>query len=151
VGGGLTGRSIIAAVTRLTDLYQALPIAGARVRTGNQTGCGGIADARIDIEAAQAYEFVDATPPHPADQELADFCVTHVRDGVELELAELFGALPPVRVTLHQILAHQVDSNESVNRRAGRSAVQQALRASGLGHTLPSPEAGYRVIPPRPS
>jgi hypothetical protein len=132
-------------------LYQALPISGARVRTGNQTGCGGIADARIDIEAAQAYEFVDATPADPRDQELADFCVTYVREGVERELTELFGALPSVRVTLHQILAHQVDSNESVNRNAGRAAVQQALRASGLGDTLPSPEVGYKVIPPRPS
>lgn len=138
-------------VTPMTALYQALPMSSARVRAGNQTGCGGIADARIDIEAAGVYEFVDATPPHPQDQELADFCVTYVREGVELELAELFGALPSVRVTLHQILAHQVDSNESVNRQAGRAVVRQALLASGLGHTLPSPEVGYRVIPPRPS
>ena len=138
-------------MTELTDLYKVLPMSSARVRAGHQTGCGGIADARIDIEAALAYEFVDATPADPRDQELADFCVTYVRAGIELELTALFGALPPVRVTLHQILAHQVDSNESINRNAGRAAVQQALRASGLGHTLPSPGVSYKVIPPRPS
>ena len=138
-------------MTLLTELYQALPITGERVRTGNQTGCGGIADARIDIEAAAAYEFVDATPPEPDDQELADYCVTNVRAGAETELTRLFGTLPAVRLTLRQILTHAVDSNEMINRAGGRYAVQHALRTAGLGHALPSPAAGYRVIPPRPS
>lgn len=147
-------------MTPLKALYQALPISSEQVRAGSQAGCGGIADARIHLEAAAVYEFVDATPAPDLkpfelaryeDQELVDFCVTNVREGVEAELTELFGELPAVRVTLDRVFPHQVDSNESINWRAGRAAVQQALRASGLGDLLPSPETHYRVIPPRPS
>ncbi|MDQ3789456.1 MAG: hypothetical protein M3422_19710, partial [Actinomycetota bacterium] len=89
-------------MTPLTALYQALPISSAQVRVGNQTGCGGIADARIRIEAAQVYEFVDATPApgRYEDPELVGLCVTNVGEGVEAELTDLFGALPTLRVTL---------------------------------------------------
>ncbi|GAB1516055.1 hypothetical protein [Actinophytocola sp. KF-1] len=140
-------------MTPLTALYRALPISSGRVRVGNQTGCGGIADARLHLEAARAYEFVDATPAaRHDDQELVAYCVTNVRAGVEAELTALFGRLPAVRVTLDRVLPHAVDSNEWINQLAGRSAVQDALRAAGLGGLLPSPEARYRVVtPPRPS
>ena len=147
-------------MTPLSALYQALPISSAQVRTGSQTGCGGVADARIHIAAAPAYEFVAAVPAPDlapfelaryADRELVDFCAANVRAGVEAQLTELFGELPAVRVTVDRLFPHQVDSHESVNQRAGRSAVQQALRASGLGDLLPSPEEHYRVIPRRPS
>lgn len=131
----------------LADLYQALPISSEHVRVGNQTGCGGIAAARIDLASARAYEFVDATPPEE-DRELADFCVTNVRAGVEAELYALFGTLPAVRVVLHRVLPHAVDSNETVNQRAGRTVVKLALRDAGLDD-VPSPDAGYRVIRPR--
>jgi hypothetical protein len=141
-------------VTSLDALYQALPISSEHIRVGSQAGCGGIASARIDLDVAQAYEFVDATPPPRADrhedQWLVDFCVTNVREGIELELTELFGELPAVRVVLHRVLPHQVDSNESVNRRAGRTVVKLALRNAGLGD-VPSPGSAYRVIRPRSS
>jgi hypothetical protein len=140
-------------VASLTALHQALPISSEHVRVGSQAGCGGIASARIDLEAARAYEFVDATPPPEdphEDQWLVDFCVTSVREGIELELTELFGALPAVRVVLHQVLPHQVDSNESINRRAGRTVVRLALRNVGLDD-VPSPTSSYQVIRPRPT
>jgi hypothetical protein len=141
-------------VTSLDALYRALPISSEHIRIGTQTNCGGIAAARIDLTAAQAYEFVDATPPPRADlyedQELADRCVANVRAGIELELTELFGELPSVRVVLHQVLLHLVDSNEWINRRAGQTVVRVALRNAGLDD-VPSPESRYRVIPPRPS
>ena len=139
-------------MTDLAALYQVLPISSEHIRVGTQTNCGGIAAARIDVVAAPAYEFVDATPPprpdRYEDQELVDFCVANVREGIELELTELFGELPAVRVVLHQVLPHAVDSNEWMNRRAGRTVVKVALRNSGLDD-VPSPEASYRVIRPR--
>lgn len=123
-------------MTSLDALYRAVPIASALVRYGSQTSCGGMAQARIDLEPATEYEFVDAVPPPGAkwfhDQELVDFCVTHVRYGVETELTELFGELPAVRVVLHQVFPHQVDANEHVNQMVGRHVVRQALRAAGL-------------------
>lgn len=141
-------------MTPLDALYRALPISSEHIRVGTQTNCGGIAAARIDLTAARAYEFVDATPPPRADfhedRELVDFCVTNVREGIELELTELFGELPAVRVVLHKVLPHAVDSNEWINRRAGRTVVRVALRNAGLDD-VPSPESSYRVIPPRPS
>ena len=136
----------------LTALSQALPIASEHIRVGNQTSCGGIAAARIDLVAAQAYEFVDATPPPHVDryedQELVDFCVTNVREGIEEEFHALFGKLPAVRVVLDKVLPHAVDSNESINRRAGRTVVKVALRNAGLDD-VPSPESAYKVIRPR--
>jgi hypothetical protein len=141
-------------VTSLAALYQALPISSEHIRVGTQTNCGGIASAQIDVTRAQAYEFVDATPPPRADysedQELVDFCVANVRAGIEMELTELFGELPAVRVVLHRVLPHMVDSNEMINRRAGRTVVKVALRNSGLDD-VPSPESSYKVIPPRPT
>jgi hypothetical protein len=139
-------------VTSLDALYQALPIASALISYGSQTSCGGLARARIDLEPAAAYEFVDAVPPPGPewhhDQELVDFCVIHVREGVETELTELFGELPTVRVVLHEVFPHQVDSNESVNRRAGRYVVRQALRNAGLAD-VPAPGGSYRLVRPR--
>lgn len=139
-------------MTSLTDLYQALPISSEHIRVGGQSGCGGIAAARIDLEPAQAYEFVDATPPPRddrfEDRDLVDFCVTNVREGIEEELRALFGKLPAVRVVLHRVLPHMVDSNESINRHAGRTVVKVALRDSGLDD-VPGPESSYRVIRPR--
>jgi hypothetical protein len=141
-------------VTSLDALYRALPISSEHIRVGTQSNCGGIAAARIDLTAARAYEFVDATPPPHADryqdQELVDFCVTNVREGIEEEFYALFGKLPSVRVVLHKVLPHAVDSNESINRRAGRTVVKVTLRNAGLDD-VPSPESSYRVIPPRPS
>lgn len=138
-------------MTRLNALYQVLPTASALVRYGSQTSCGGMAQARIDLEPATEYTFVDAVPPpRPErfeDQELVDFCVTHVREGVEAELTELFGELPAVRVVLHQVLPHQVDANEHVNRTAGRYVVRQALRAAGVPD-VPEPGGSYRLVRP---
>ncbi|MBB4909628.1 hypothetical protein [Actinophytocola algeriensis] len=139
----------------LTALYQALPISSEHIRVGSQSGCGGIAAARIDLAAAQTYEFVDATPPPREndmyeDQELVDFCVTNVREGIEEEFYALFGKLPTVRVVLHKVLPHAVDSNEMINRHAGRTVVRLALRNVGLDD-VPSPTSSHKVIRPRPT
>jgi len=138
-------------VTPLEALYQALPISSERIRVGNQTSCGGIAGAHLDLAAASVYEFVDATvatlrPEHREDHGLRDLCVTNVRAGIEAELTELFGELPSVRVVLNWVLMHEVDSNEPVNRRAGRTVVRQALRDAGLA--VPSADNSYRILHP---
>ena len=97
-----------------------------------------------------ACEVVDPTPDRYEDQDLVDFRVTYVREGIEAELTELFGELPAVRVVLNRVLPHAVDSNEHQNRRAGRYVVRQVPRESGLDE-VPSPDGDYRVIRPRPS
>ncbi len=104
----------------------ALPIRDLRAKVGNQTGCGGMAVILVDFEPAAAFEVVNAVTG--GDQEMVDFCVANVADGVRLELLEHLGELPAVRVVVREAFAHAVDSNESVNRRAGQDVTRQALR-----------------------
>jgi hypothetical protein len=112
--------------------------------------------ARIDIEVAAGYEFVDATPPprydRYEDQELIDFCVGNVREGIEAELTELFHTLPAIRVVLHRVYPHAVDANEYINHKAGRFVVRQALWGAGVGeaYAVPAFDQRYLVKQPRP-
>lgn len=143
-------------VDMIDDLLRALPIRDVNVRAGSQSNCGGIADAFVDVEAATAYELVNATPPPREDrwedQELVDYCVTSVSDGIEAGLMELFGELPPIRVTLRRVLPHAVDSNEFINRLAGRYAVYETLRRAGLSEFVPSSALrSVKLRPPLPS
>ena len=126
-------RRRMADMSTLDTLLAALPITGVNVRFGSTGNCGGLMFVYIDVAAAPAYEFVNATPPDE-DQELADFCVVHARDGIETELREHFGELPPVRVTLNRVSPHATDAAEWNNRGAGSAAVQEVLRRAGLGH-----------------
>ena len=115
-------------------LVHALPIRDLRSKVGNQTGCGGMAVILVDFEPSAAFEVVNAVteirPNLGGDQELVDFCVANVADGVRLELLEHLGELPAVRVVVREVFPHAVDSNESVNRRAGQDVTRQALRLS---------------------
>ncbi len=115
-------------------LVHALPIRDLRAKVGNQTGCGGMAVILVDFEPGAAFEVVNAVtdvrPNLGGDQELVDICVASVADGVRLELLEHLGELPAVRVVVREVFPHAVDSNESVNRRAGQDVTQQALRLS---------------------
>lgn len=137
-------------------MYRALPISSALIRAGTYGNCSGIALARIDLEAATGYEFVDATaPPSPGerdkdDKDLIDLCVTHVREGIEAELTDLFHALPAVRVVLHRVHPHPIDAHERVNQNAGRYVLRQALLSAGLGETcdVPAPGPGYLLVRP---
>ena len=136
-------------MTPLDALYQALPLASPHVRAGVVSNCGGMASAQVDIERAPAYELVDATPPprpeRNEDQEIVDFCVTHVAQGIEAELAELFGELPAVRVTLRRVHPHWVDANEMVNRCAGRGVIRLTLTEVVAGLPAPATTFSHRV------
>ncbi len=93
------------------------------VRYGNQTGCGGLAIARVDVEPAAEVEVVDAVTKVD-DRELVDMCVASLAEGVAEEVRDQ--RLPPVRVVVRWVLAHAVDSNEYVYREVGRRAVRVA-------------------------
>ncbi|WP_410658810.1 hypothetical protein [Amycolatopsis sp. lyj-112] len=123
-------------MSALDTFLAALPITGVNVRVGSPGNCGGVMLAFIDIAAASDYQFVDATPPNE-DQELADFCVTNVRIGIDDELRAHFGALPPIEVTVNRVSPHPADANESNNQRAGSHAVREALRRAGLADLVP--------------
>jgi hypothetical protein len=136
------------------DLVHALPIRDVHGRAGGYSNCGGVAAALADFEAASAFELVSAVSPAADDtQELIDVCVTNIGAGVEAELRELFGGVPPVRVVLRSVHANWVDTNESINVRCGRHVVREAVRRAGLDTALAvsRPESSERVRPPRPS
>jgi hypothetical protein len=95
-----------------------------KVRYGNQTGCGGLAIARVDVEPAAENAVVDAVS-EVDDRELVDMCVASLAEGVAEELRAR--QLPPVRVVVRWVLAHPVDSNEYVYREVGRRVVRAAV------------------------
>jgi hypothetical protein len=100
------------------------------VRSGNQTGCGGIARIVVDAERAERFEFVDGRAPGDRwtwpDDELISWCLAAVRRGV-LEGWAAAGS-PPIRLALRRLLVHPVDSNEHHNEAVGRMAVTEAVR-----------------------
>jgi hypothetical protein len=115
------------------------------VRSGTQTGCGGLASALVDFEPSSSFSFVsqvDAEESSPArhSEDLASLCISHFENGIRAALAEASGGrLPPVRVVLRRILVHEIDSNARRNRDAGELAVAEALRRVAAHRHTPAP------------
>ncbi|MCP3818189.1 hypothetical protein NLX86_08700 [Streptomyces sp. A3M-1-3] len=106
------------------------PLRDIAVRHVRQAGCPSyVAFATLDFEpsadGAAGYAFVNVLPDETLPWEYA----AALDEGVRLELAESCAHLTVgVRVVVRAARVHEVDSNETAFRRAGRLAVQEALR-----------------------
>ena len=119
------------------DLLRALPMRGLRADYGTKSSRTGGARAIVDLEPAAEFETVNAVPEEvvltrwgpPPDLEHVLMCYDNVVLGVQEALLEHLGPdLPALRVVVHDVLAHPIESNEMNNQYVGRWVIQAALR-----------------------
>jgi hypothetical protein len=118
----------------LGDLLDALPLRGIAVRSGGQSGCGGLARATVDLDhtegsALEVVDLVEVENTWESDRETATFCVANIVIGIDEELTTQFGTeRPALRVVVHKVFPYPVEANEMQNINAGRLIVREALR-----------------------
>lgn len=130
-------------MTSVDELLGALPIRDIETRCGTYGNCGGVAYTLVDLEpgTAAGVEVVGAVPELDGwddyYRELVEERVEHVGAGVRTRLRELFGVEPAVRVVVRRVNPEPTQTTAALNRRAGRLAVDAAVRMAGVDLDMP--------------
>jgi hypothetical protein len=124
-------------MTSVDDLLRALPIRGIKTRCGTYGNCAGVAFTRVDLEpgTSEGFVVVDAlTGLEDWRDDFGDMLeerVESVGAGVRARFRELYGFEPAVRVLVRWVNPNPTHTTDSLNQRAGRLVVEEAVRLAG--------------------
>ena len=121
---------------------------GLRAHAGTKSGPVGGATALVDLEPAAQFEAVNAVPEEIWIRwgahdfpDLVPMCFDNIVIGIQQELVALLGpSLPALRVVVHEVLPHLIETNEMNNRSVGKKIVRAAFRRLATPHKLVTDE-----------